>query len=564
MLRCSRMFYHLKSASEVVRKVAVIGSGPTGLTLVRNLLNSNIPALQVDLIERLHVPYGLLRYGVSPDHQDIKDAEKRLDQKIDTYHKRYSHPYGFVQKYRFIGNTNITDTKSNHEGETIQSNPGEFSLEKLSKCYDLVAITSGAGDKSRKLDIPGEDSPHVFTSLEISGWYNSHPYYIKNGKFDLENKQTDLSEVKNVVIIGLGNVALDVGRILAMNAESTWLSYSDCDKQAYESLKKSQVENIFVVGRKGPKHFKGTRKELKEIRERTSDKTTVSVLDDGGENFESESIFADEKEFKNMKKAQRKDLSKRGQFRTYAYLRDFSRTDISDPLPEHSRDRNLQFRFYREPIEITRDSVKFRINGCDDQIEEVPADMVILCTGNELSGWDGLIDYSNGKVQTEMVTKTVKIGKTIVDKPETSENTKKTEASEEQPEFKDVSYKYIVPGFENVCIAGWARYGSAGIINSSVDEANYLGNMMQHRLLNCVDPQNREKELSTDFEEWLSSDTVYKSSWEDWVQVREYEKDCAYEEGRYRNKVLNAADLVEKLEIIKNLTEKIPEDLPEL
>ena len=88
MLRCSRMFYHLKSASEVVRKVAVIGSGPTGLTLVRNLLNSNIPALQVDLIERLHVPYGLLRYGVSPDHQDIKDAEKRLDQKIDTYHKR--------------------------------------------------------------------------------------------------------------------------------------------------------------------------------------------------------------------------------------------------------------------------------------------------------------------------------------------------------------------------------------------------------------------------------------------------------------------------------------------
>jgi len=216
-----------------------------------------------------------------------------------------------------------------------------------------------------------------------------------------------------VVIIGLGNVALDVGRILAMNPESTWLSFSDCDKDAYESLKKSQVENIFVVGRKGPNHFKGTRKELKEIRERTSDKTTVTVLDDGGENFESESIFADEKEFLRMKKAQRKDLSKRGQFRTYAYLRDFSRTDISDPLPEHARDRNLQFRFHREPVEITENSVKFRINGCDTQIEEVQADMVILCTGNELSGWDGLIDYSTGKDQTENVVKTVKVGETV-------------------------------------------------------------------------------------------------------------------------------------------------------
>ena len=133
-------------------------------------------------------------------------------------------------------------------------------------------------------------------------------------------------------------------------------------------------------------------------------------------------------------------------------------------------------------------------------------------------------------------------------------------------EERDYHYKFIVPGFEreNVVVAGWARYGSQGIINSSVDEANYLGQNMQHRLLHCVDPQNREHELSNDFEEFLENDSVYKSSWADWVKIRQYEKDMAYEESRYWNKVLNAEDLIEKLEIIKNLPEKVPEELPEI
>merc|ERR1711976_282786 len=110
---------------------------------------------------------------------------------------------------------------------------------------------------------------------------------------------------------------------------------------------------------------------------------------------------------KKMKQAQRKDLRKRGHFRTYAYLRDFNRTTIDDPLPEHELDRNLQFRFHREPIEITDTSVKFRINGNDSNIEEVSADLVILCTGNELCGFSG-IDYSTGKVQSGKITKSLK------------------------------------------------------------------------------------------------------------------------------------------------------------
>lgn len=103
------MWYHLEKASDAIRKVAIIGTGPTGLTLARNILNENIPALHLDFIDRLPVPYGLIRYGVAPDHQDIKDCANRPEQKLDQYNAKSSHPYAFKQVFRFIGNTKIID-----------------------------------------------------------------------------------------------------------------------------------------------------------------------------------------------------------------------------------------------------------------------------------------------------------------------------------------------------------------------------------------------------------------------------------------------------------------------
>ena len=109
-----------------------------------------------------------------------------------------------------------------------------------------------------------------------------------------------------------------------------------------------------------PYNFKGTRKELKELLERTSDKAKVTVLDQPSRGHDS--LFHDDKSFLNLKREQRKDLSKRGHFRTYAYLRDIHRTYPDDPLPKHDKERNCQFRFLRQPVEITENSIKLMVD----------------------------------------------------------------------------------------------------------------------------------------------------------------------------------------------------------
>ena len=86
---------NIKSAKDAIKRVAIIGTGPTGLTVDKNILNANVPALHVDFIDRLATPYGLLRYGVAPDHQDIKDCSNRPEQKLDSYFAKNEHDYGF-------------------------------------------------------------------------------------------------------------------------------------------------------------------------------------------------------------------------------------------------------------------------------------------------------------------------------------------------------------------------------------------------------------------------------------------------------------------------------------
>ena len=208
-------------------RVAVVGSGPSGFYAAEALLK-NEAIVDVDLFERLPVPFGLVRYGVAPDHAKIKNVTRVYDRTAGN------------ERFRFLGNVDI--------GKDV-------SIEELQTYYDAIILTVGA-QTDRKLGIPGEDLPGSYTATEFVAWYNGHPDYVDHD-FNL-NAET-------AVIIGQGNVAIDVARILAKTVDE--LKTTDIAAHALDALSKSAVKDIYLVGRRGPAQAAFTVAEIKEMGE---------------------------------------------------------------------------------------------------------------------------------------------------------------------------------------------------------------------------------------------------------------------------------------------------------
>ena len=208
-------------------RVAIVGSGPSGFYATEALIKSD-STVEIDLIERLPAPFGLVRNGVAPDHPKLKQA-------IEVYKKIAESP-----EFNFIGNVTVgTDIKA----------------EDLQQTHHAVIYTCGA-ETDRKLGIPGEDLLGSYTATEFVGWYNGHPDY-RDCTFDLSHE--------TAVVIGQGNVAADVSRILAKSVDE--LKHTDIAQHALEALAESKIKNIYVVGRRGPAQAKFASKELKEFLE---------------------------------------------------------------------------------------------------------------------------------------------------------------------------------------------------------------------------------------------------------------------------------------------------------
>ena len=205
--------------------VAVVGSGPSGFYAVDALIKSGLK-VRINMFERLPVPYGLVRSGVAPDHPKLKRA-------IKVYAK-----IAEAEGYNYIGNVTAGT---------------DISVEELRAIHHAVIFTCGA-ETDRRLGIPGEDLPGSYTATEFVGWYNGHP--------DYRERQFDLSH-KTAVIIGQGNVAADVSRILAKTVDE--LKHTDIAGYALDALADSRIKNIYVIGRRGPAQAKFTSKELKEF-----------------------------------------------------------------------------------------------------------------------------------------------------------------------------------------------------------------------------------------------------------------------------------------------------------
>jgi ferredoxin--NADP+ reductase len=209
-------------------RVAVVGAGPAGFFVAQHLLARAEGAVQVDLFERLPTPFGLVRFGVAPDHEEIKRVVRQFE--------KTAAQAGF----RFFGNVEV----GRHLG-----------LEDFRRYYHQVCFATGA-QADRRMGIPGEDLPGSHAATEFVAWYNGHPDY-RERTFDLS--------VERAVVVGVGNVAVDVARILCRTPEE--LARTDIADYALEALRQSRVREVVMLGRRGPLQAAFTNAEVKELGE---------------------------------------------------------------------------------------------------------------------------------------------------------------------------------------------------------------------------------------------------------------------------------------------------------
>jgi NADPH-dependent glutamate synthase beta subunit-like oxidoreductase len=209
----------------MTHRVAIVGAGPSGFYAADGLLRAH-PDLHIDIIDRLPTPYGLVRAGVAPDHQGTKAIVRQFE-------KLLAQP-----DVRFAGNIEVGR---------------DLSWEEFDAAYDAVIVATGMVI-DKKLGVPGEDLPHVWGSWRFVGWLNGHPDF-RTGP--------NLSKVKSVAVIGNGNVALDVARVLAKSADE--MAKSDIVPEAGAAIAAAPLTDIYVIGRRGPEHASFTNNELAEM-----------------------------------------------------------------------------------------------------------------------------------------------------------------------------------------------------------------------------------------------------------------------------------------------------------
>ncbi len=209
-------------------RVAVVGAGPAGFYTVEHLFRQPGLAVEVDLYDRLPTPYGLVRFGVAPDHEKIKNVTAVFD-------KTASRP-----EFRFFGHVEL--------GKDV-------TIEDLRAHYHQIVYTTGA-QTDRRMGIPGEDLRGSHPATDFVAWYNGHPDYREH-RFDLTRER--------VAVVGVGNVAVDVVRILCRTPEE--LAATDISDDALAALRESRVREVYLLGRRGPAQAAFTNPEVRELGE---------------------------------------------------------------------------------------------------------------------------------------------------------------------------------------------------------------------------------------------------------------------------------------------------------
>ena len=320
-------------------KVAIVGAGPAGYFAAQALQNLQTDDLQfsIDMIERLPTPWGLVRSGVAPDHPKIKTVSKVFE-KVAT-----------AGNFRLFGGVELGT---------------DISIEQLKEMYDAVVIATGSSI-GKKLGIPGEDLPGSISAAEFVPWYNAHP--------DFHDIEVALN-CETAVVIGAGNVAMDVARMLAL--EPSELDPTDTADHAISAFKKSSIREVIISARRGPEHAAFTSPELRELPKLEH----TNVLIDQ-EDIAAAIVRAGEEPEKDVK----------------------SNLDAMLLISEKeatSHDRTMKFQFLATPIEIKGagkvEEVVFKKTGGDETFS-IKCGLVITAIGYEAASIAG-IPYERGKV----------------------------------------------------------------------------------------------------------------------------------------------------------------------
>ncbi len=323
-----------------MRHIAIIGSGPAGYYTAEAAQKQWGDDVLVDIFDRLPVPFGLIRTGVAPDHQSIKGVSRRYE------------TVALSENVRFLGNVTV--------GEDV-------SIAELESMYDAVVLATGAPN-DKKLGLEGEGLANVHGSAAFVGWYNGHPQFT--------SLDPDVSG-RHAAVIGNGNVALDVARILAKTRAE--FAGSDIVSHAIEILESSKIEQITILGRRGPHQIAMTTKELGELAhlERACPRVDPADLPDEGEDA----------------------LLEPGQRKSVTHLRSFA------AIPEsHRADKTIEieFDFFAAPkrilgqdgkvtgVEVERTRLEGGRAVGTGETYVVPASLVIACIGYQTSPIPGV------------------------------------------------------------------------------------------------------------------------------------------------------------------------------
>lgn len=443
--------------------VAIVGSGPSGFFAAASLLkaadNSDEIDVAVDMLEMLPTPWGLVRSGVAPDHPKIKSISKQFE-------KIAGDP-----RFRFFGNVAV--------GEHVA--PAE-----LGERYHAVIYAIGA-QSDRSLQIPGEELPGSMAAVEFVGWYNAHPHF--------ESATPDLSGAR-AIVIGNGNVALDVARILITDPGA--LAETDIADHALESLRPCGVEEVVIVGRRGPLEAAFTTLELREL----ADLEGVDVIVDPAqlEGISDEDAEAAGKTTKQNIKV----------------LRDYANRE---PRPGH---RRMVFRFLTSPIEIKGgERVEGIVLGRNELVadesgrvsakdtgerEELPAQLVVRSVGYRGMPTAGL---------------------PFDDKTATIPNTDGR-----------------VEGSRNEYVVGWIKRGPTGVIGTNKKDSQDTVDTLINDLTAADELATFPDDHADKLAEWLASRQPKLVTSAHWDIIDAHERAAGESRGRPRVKLPNLTDLL--------------------
>ncbi len=450
-------------------RVAIIGSGPSGFYAAEDVLSQDDVAVQVDMFDRLPTPFGLVRAGVAPDHPKIKSVTR-------VYDRIAQHP-----SFRFRGNVEFGT---------------DLEYEDLLEYFHAVIFCVGARS-DRRLGIPREHLPGSHGASDFVGWYNASP--------DQRNLTFDFSG-DNVVVVGNGNVAMDVARVLMLPPDE--LTATDIGGHALRALSENKVRQVTILGRRGPAQAAFTYRELKELADR--DDIDV-VVDPADMDLDPHSLHDTEQ------------APDRGRDQVLGLLREIAER------PARGCDRRIVFRFLMSPVEILGDervtgvevvrnelyrgnsgALRARATGAH---EVIPADIVFRAIGYQGVALPG--------VPFDPVSATIPNDRGRVIDPLTG-----------QPR----------PG---EYVAGWIKRGPTGIIGTNKPDAQetveaLLEDVREHRLRRNVLPAHV-------FERFLAERQGEVVSFDDWKYLDAWEVDKGAEAGRPRLKFARVETMLRTL-----------------